>query len=261
MAYLDEIDALGGTLAAIEAGFQQRQIQESAYRVQRAIESRRPGRGGRERASGTRSAARRRRCASTRRASAARSRPSGACGPERDPAAWARRAAAGGRRRARAAENLMPALIEAVKAYATVGEVSNVLRARLGRAPGAGERCATVPSGGDEMTPAAVPAHVRGVGRVHHVAVVVRAMDAALAFYRDTLGLAPGPVVPIPCGPGEDRVPARRRGEDRARRADGRDDRRGPLPREPRRGLPPRLLRGPRHLGGSHAPRPSTASS
>ena len=29
---------MGGTLAAIEAGFQQRQIQESAYRVQRAIE-------------------------------------------------------------------------------------------------------------------------------------------------------------------------------------------------------------------------------
>ena len=48
------------------------------------------------------------------------------------------------------------------------------------------------------MTPAAVPAHIRGVGRVHHVAVVVRAMDAALDFYRDTLGLAPGAVVPIP---------------------------------------------------------------
>src|SRR5258705_13542686 len=30
---------MGGTLAAIEGGFQQRQIQEAAYRVQRAIES------------------------------------------------------------------------------------------------------------------------------------------------------------------------------------------------------------------------------
>ena len=48
------------------------------------------------------------------------------------------------------------------------------------------------------MTPAAVPPHIRGVGRVHHVAVVVGAMDAALGFYRDALGLAPGPVVPIP---------------------------------------------------------------
>ena len=37
--YLAEIDALGGTLAAIEAGYQQRQIQESSYQVQRAIEA------------------------------------------------------------------------------------------------------------------------------------------------------------------------------------------------------------------------------
>jgi methylmalonyl-CoA mutase N-terminal domain/subunit len=38
-AYLAEIEALGGTLAAIEAGYQQRQIQEAAYRVQRRIEA------------------------------------------------------------------------------------------------------------------------------------------------------------------------------------------------------------------------------
>src|SRR5690242_6071332 len=37
-AYLDEIDAMGGTLKALDAGFQQRAIQESAYRVQRAID-------------------------------------------------------------------------------------------------------------------------------------------------------------------------------------------------------------------------------
>ena len=37
-AYLDEIETLGGTLAALERGFQQRQIQESAYRVQQAVE-------------------------------------------------------------------------------------------------------------------------------------------------------------------------------------------------------------------------------
>ena len=35
---------MGGTLAAIERGFQQREIQEAAYRVQRAIDARRPGR-------------------------------------------------------------------------------------------------------------------------------------------------------------------------------------------------------------------------
>ena len=38
-AYLEEIDAMGGTMRALEAGFQQRSIQESAYRVQRAIDS------------------------------------------------------------------------------------------------------------------------------------------------------------------------------------------------------------------------------
>ncbi len=43
-----------------------------------------------------------------------------------------------------------------------------------------------------------VPARVRRLGRVHHVAVVVREMDRAVAFYRDTLGLALETVMPIP---------------------------------------------------------------
>jgi len=34
-----------------------------------------------------------------------------------------------------------------------------------------------------------VPKHVRRLGRVHHVAVVVASLDAALVFWRDTLGL------------------------------------------------------------------------
>src|SRR4029077_20426870 len=38
-AYLDEIESMGGTLAAIDGGFQQRQIQEGADRGQQAIES------------------------------------------------------------------------------------------------------------------------------------------------------------------------------------------------------------------------------
>src|SRR5205807_5464944 len=36
--YLDKIDALGGTLQAIETGYIQREIQNSAYEYQRAIE-------------------------------------------------------------------------------------------------------------------------------------------------------------------------------------------------------------------------------
>jgi methylmalonyl-CoA mutase N-terminal domain/subunit len=39
--YIDRIDAMGGALVAIERGFQQREIQESAYRMQRDIEAKR----------------------------------------------------------------------------------------------------------------------------------------------------------------------------------------------------------------------------
>lgn len=38
----------------------------------------------------------------------------------------------------------------------------------------------------------------QGLGAIHHVAVVVRDMDAALGFYHETLGLALDSVVPIP---------------------------------------------------------------
>jgi len=41
--YIDKIDSLGGALAAIEKGFQQREIQESSYRYQRDIEEERRG--------------------------------------------------------------------------------------------------------------------------------------------------------------------------------------------------------------------------
>jgi methylmalonyl-CoA mutase, N-terminal domain len=38
-AYIDKIETMGGALAAIERGFQQREIHEAAYRIQRAIEA------------------------------------------------------------------------------------------------------------------------------------------------------------------------------------------------------------------------------
>ena len=128
--YLAEIEAGGGTLAAIESGFQQRQIQESAYRVQRAIE------GGelivvgvnkfRDEQGATPPLQRidpdgeRRQVDGLRRVRA-----------ERDPAAWE---AAMGRLEdaARGSDNLMPPIIEAVNAYATVGEISDRLRAVWG---------------------------------------------------------------------------------------------------------------------------------
>ncbi len=43
---------------------------------------------------------------------------------------------------------------------------------------------------------------IGGIGRIHHVAVVVRDLDAALGFYRDTLGLPVELVLAVP----DDRV-------------------------------------------------------
>jgi len=130
-AYLDEIDAMGGTLRALEAGFQQRSIQESAYREQRSIDAGDQVVVGvnrfRDEAPASAPAiqridpeAERRQVAGLRRVRA-----------ERDAAAWE----AGMRRlddAARGTDNLLPPLIEAVKAYATVGEIANALRAAWG---------------------------------------------------------------------------------------------------------------------------------
>jgi methylmalonyl-CoA mutase N-terminal domain/subunit len=129
-AYLDEIDAMGGTLAALDAGFQQRQIQESAYRTQRAIDSGDQVVVGVNRFRDESSATppthkidpegERLQIAGLRRVRA-----------ERDPAAWeaAMRRLDDG---ARGSDNLLPILIEAVKAYATVGEIADRLRATWG---------------------------------------------------------------------------------------------------------------------------------
>jgi methylmalonyl-CoA mutase N-terminal domain/subunit len=130
--YLDEIDAMGGTLAAIEAGFQQRQIQESAYRVQAAIE-----RGDlvvvgvnryRDDAAGATGPSLQRIDPDGERRQIERVRRVRA---ERDDAAWSgaleRLEAA-----ARSEANLLPPIIEAVRAYATVGEISDRLRTAWG---------------------------------------------------------------------------------------------------------------------------------
>jgi methylmalonyl-CoA mutase N-terminal domain/subunit len=124
--YLKEIEALGGTLAAIEAGYQQRNIQEAAYQVQRAVENGSKVVVGvnkfRDEETATPSLEKldpegeRRQVANVRKVRA-----------ERDAAAWE---AAMDRLEecARGTENLMPAMIVAVKAYATVGEISDRLR-------------------------------------------------------------------------------------------------------------------------------------
>jgi methylmalonyl-CoA mutase N-terminal domain/subunit len=127
---LAQIEALGGTIAAIEGGYQQHRIQEAAYLVQRRIESGDQVVVGvnrfQDEAGATPPLQRidpegeHRQVEALRRVRA-----------ERDPAAWAA-ALARLEDCARGEENVMPALIEAVRAYATVGEISDRLRAAWG---------------------------------------------------------------------------------------------------------------------------------
>jgi methylmalonyl-CoA mutase N-terminal domain/subunit len=130
LAEIAEIEALGGTIAAIERGYQQHRIQESAYLVQRRIES------GEQVVVGVNKfqdeagvtpplqqidpEGERRQVEALRRVRA-----------DRDPAAWAATLTRL-EEAARGQDNLMPALIEAVRAYATVGEISDRLRAVWG---------------------------------------------------------------------------------------------------------------------------------
>jgi methylmalonyl-CoA mutase N-terminal domain/subunit len=129
-SYLDEIDAMGGPLAAVEGGFQQRQIQESAYHVQQQIERGDKIVVGVNRYLDEAGVApplhridpegERRQVEGVRRVRA-----------ERDPASWT----ASLERledTARGGDNLLPPIIEAVKAYATVGEISDRLRVAWG---------------------------------------------------------------------------------------------------------------------------------
>ena len=66
------------------------------------------------------------------RASGARSSGVRRVRAERDPAAWAAALRPAGATRRAATDNLLPPIIEAVKAYATVGEISDRLRAAWG---------------------------------------------------------------------------------------------------------------------------------
>ncbi len=126
LAYFDRIDAMGGMVAAVEQGFPQREIAESAYRFQQAVESREQIIVGvnahvtgdetpvetlyiDEAAAGHQLA----RLADTR--------------ARRDVEA-VRRALASIRDTARGSGNLMPPILDAVRAYATLGEMCDALR-------------------------------------------------------------------------------------------------------------------------------------
>jgi methylmalonyl-CoA mutase, N-terminal domain len=132
-ALLERIDQMGGTLAAIESGFIQREIQESAYRAQVAIDSGEAVVVGVNRFvdddPGQRSGPAVFRIdpdMEARQADRVRS-----IRASRDPLAW-RQSVDAITSAARDGSNLVPRIIAAVEAMATVGEIADALRSVFG---------------------------------------------------------------------------------------------------------------------------------
>jgi methylmalonyl-CoA mutase N-terminal domain/subunit len=131
---LDRIDRLGGTLTAIETGLIQREIQESAYRTQMAIDAgtsvvvgvnRFANGNGRQQGSGVEVF---RIDATMERDQVARLRTLRA---RRNAQSW-RRALDGVRDAAQHGSNIVAPIVQAVETEATVGEISDVLRGVFG---------------------------------------------------------------------------------------------------------------------------------
>jgi methylmalonyl-CoA mutase, N-terminal domain len=128
--YLDKIAAIGGTLKAIEQGYVQQEIQNAAYDVQQSIDrleqvvvgvNRFQNEGGRAVPVLRIDEALERRQIERLRAMRAR----------RDQSA-AESAVRGVEETARSSQNLMPAIINAVENYCTVGEISDAMRRVFG---------------------------------------------------------------------------------------------------------------------------------
>ncbi len=130
LSYIEKIDALGGMLRAIEAGFVQAEVQRAAYEYQQAVER------GEVAVVGVNRFAE----------DEARQIPTLRIDPEVERSQVAQLKALRVRRdgmkakaaldeidrRARSNENLMPAILAAVESYATVGEISDTLRGAFG---------------------------------------------------------------------------------------------------------------------------------
>ena len=130
MDYIAKIDSMGGMLRAIETGFAQAEIQQAAYDYQRTVE-----RGEAVIVGVNRFTEDKGEPIPTLRIDAEVERSQIA----RLKALRARRDFAKSNsalqevgRRAKSAENLMPAILSAVEAYATVGEISDTLRRAFG---------------------------------------------------------------------------------------------------------------------------------
>ena len=127
---IQKIDDLGGAVAAIEQGFIQREIEQRAYRFQRAVEDRERILVGVNKYQVEEEA----------RPSLAQFNPQAepeqiarleAVRARRDPEA-VQRALESVRAAAQGGDNLMPILIEAVQSYASLGEICGVLRQEFG---------------------------------------------------------------------------------------------------------------------------------
>ena len=129
--YIAEVDARGGAVAAVESGYIQREIQEAAYRYQQQIEAGertvvgvnrfQEAESGPPRIATVDPGLEQAQCERVRRLRA--SRDAG-----RVEAALRRVEDA-----ARGSDNLLPPLLEAVEAYATLGEMAGVLRRVFGQ--------------------------------------------------------------------------------------------------------------------------------
>ena len=128
--YLERIDAMGGMLRAIETGYVQREIQEAAYRYQRAIETREAIVVGVNefRAQETSPIPTLRVDPAIEQAQIQRVR---AVRERRDPN-QAKTALAKLEEAARGTENLLPRILDCVEAQVTVGEIGNQLRSVWG---------------------------------------------------------------------------------------------------------------------------------
>jgi methylmalonyl-CoA mutase N-terminal domain/subunit len=128
--YLDRIDALGGMLRAIEQGWVQQEIQSAAYEYQRAVDS------GQATVVGVNRFTRseeppipiQRIDEALERRQVERLR---ALRVRRDAARW-RTSLDHVKENARANQNLMPGILQAVESYATVGEIAAAMREVFG---------------------------------------------------------------------------------------------------------------------------------
>ena len=129
-AYLEKIDALGGMLKAIERGYVQQEIQNAAYEYQQLVDQQQAVVVG-----VNRFVVEEEKPIPLQRIDEVLERKQverlGALRASRDPQPW-KEALTRLEEAARLGSNLMPRIVDAVDAYATVGEISDTLRKVFG---------------------------------------------------------------------------------------------------------------------------------